>query len=84
MQTQSMLAEGSGIDAASARVMAEGMRARQVYLSTLRIDADRFALRHPEITADADAARVLRSVLIKPEAQTHLDRLRRVEELAAG
>lgn len=74
------------IDAASARVMADGMKATQdpVFLSTLRIDAGAFAHRHPGITADAEAARVLRSVLIKPESETHLDTLRRIEQLAAG
>lgn len=76
----------SEIDAASARVMAGGMKATEdpVFLSTLRIDAASFARRHPGIKADADAARVLRSVLIKPESETHLDRLRRIEQLATG
>jgi glutamate/tyrosine decarboxylase-like PLP-dependent enzyme len=74
------------IDTASARVMADGMKAKQdpVFLSVLRIDAASFARRHPGVNADAAAARVLRSVLIKPESQTHLDRLHRVEQLAAG
>jgi glutamate/tyrosine decarboxylase-like PLP-dependent enzyme len=73
------------IDAASARVMAEGMKATQdpVFLSTLRIDADAFAHRHPGIARDTAAARVLRSVLIKPESETHTEVLRRVEQLAA-
>jgi glutamate/tyrosine decarboxylase-like PLP-dependent enzyme len=75
----------SEIDAASARVLAAGMAAERdpVYLSTARIDAGSFARRHPGVRADAEAARVLRSVLIKPESQTHLDRLRRIERLAA-
>jgi glutamate/tyrosine decarboxylase-like PLP-dependent enzyme len=74
------------IDAASARVMAGGMKAAKdpVFLSTLRIDAGAFAHRHPAITADAEAARVLRSVLIKPESETHLEVLHRIEQLAAG
>ena len=42
------------------------------------------ARRHPGVRADAEAARVLRSVLIKPEAETHPDRLHRIERLAAG
>ena len=76
----------TAIDAASARVMADGMKAAQdpVFVSTLRIDATAFAHRHPAITADAEAARILRSVLIKPESETHLDVLHRIEQLAAG
>lgn len=75
----------SAIDAASARVMTDGMKADRdpVFLSALRIDAGSFARRHPDVAADADATRVLRSVLIKPEAQTHLDLLHRIEQLAA-
>ena len=75
----------SAIDAASARVMSDGMKAARepVFVSALRIDADAFARRHPTVRTDADAARVLRSVLIKPEAETHPDRLRRIEALAA-
>jgi glutamate/tyrosine decarboxylase-like PLP-dependent enzyme len=75
----------SEIDAASARVLAEGMAAgpEPVFVSALRIGAEAFARRHPEVRADADAARVLRSVLIKPEAQSHVDRLHRIERLAA-
>ncbi|MFF8406198.1 hypothetical protein ACF1AB_38970 [Streptomyces sp. NPDC014846] len=38
-----------------------------VILSTLRVGADRFAALHPKVTRDADGARVLRSVLMKPE-----------------
>jgi glutamate/tyrosine decarboxylase-like PLP-dependent enzyme len=75
----------SEIDAATARVLAEGMAATRdpVYVSALRIGSAAFARRHKEIRADAPGARVLRSVLIKPEAETHLDRLRRIERLAA-
>src|SRR5439155_5923525 len=81
-------AEGSlsGIDAATARVLAGGMAAQRdpVYVSALRIGSAAFLRRHKGIRADAPGARVLRSVLIKPEAETHLDRLRRIEGLAAG
>jgi glutamate/tyrosine decarboxylase-like PLP-dependent enzyme len=75
----------SAIDATSARVLSDGMKAGSdpVFLSSLRIDAESFARRHPAVRADADGARVLRSVLMKPEAQTHPDRLRRIENLAA-
>jgi glutamate/tyrosine decarboxylase-like PLP-dependent enzyme len=75
----------SEIDAATARVLAEGMAAQRdpVYVSALRIGSAAFLRRHKQIRADAPGARVLRSVLIKPESETHLDRLRRIERLAA-
>ncbi|MFJ8032204.1 hypothetical protein [Streptomyces sp. NPDC096032] len=54
-----------------------------VFLSTLRVGADRFAVLHPEVTRDADGARVLRSVLMKPESETYVEHLgRRLERLA--
>jgi hypothetical protein len=41
--------------------------------------------RHPGVRADQDGARILRSVLMKPEAQGYVTELHaRVEELAAG
>jgi glutamate/tyrosine decarboxylase-like PLP-dependent enzyme len=75
----------AAIDAASERVLTEGMKAEHepVFLSALRVDGTAFARRHPKIQHDAEAARVLRSVLIKPEAEIHLDRLDRIERLAA-
>ncbi|MER5889409.1 aminotransferase class V-fold PLP-dependent enzyme [Streptomyces sp. NPDC001941] len=76
----------SAVDAASERLLHAGMYASEdpVFLSVLRADADAFARRHPGVVRDADAARVMRSVLIKPEAELHLDRLHaRVEQLAA-
>ncbi|MFJ4081697.1 pyridoxal phosphate-dependent decarboxylase family protein [Streptomyces iakyrus] len=66
----------SGVDAASARVLADGMAGTDpVFLSTLKADRDAFAARHPEVTADADGARILRSVLMKPESEDHVQRL---------
>ncbi|MFI9724175.1 pyridoxal phosphate-dependent decarboxylase family protein [Streptomyces sp. NPDC052396] len=76
----------SAVDTASARMLDEGMNAAEdpVFLSVLRVDADDFTHRHPTVLRDAATARVLRSVLIKPEAETHADRLHaRVERLAA-
>ncbi|MFJ9458406.1 pyridoxal phosphate-dependent decarboxylase family protein [Kitasatospora sp. NPDC101447] len=76
----------SAVDAASDRVLRRGMADEQdpVFLSVLRVDAGDFARRHRGVVADADGARVLRSVLIKPEAQAWLPRLHaRVAELAA-
>jgi hypothetical protein len=77
----------SAIDTASDRLLRESMTAAQdpVYLSVLRTDADAFLRRHPDTAQDASSARVLRSVLIKPEAEGYLEKLHaRVEELAAN
>jgi glutamate/tyrosine decarboxylase-like PLP-dependent enzyme len=75
----------SGVDAATARVLTEGMNATRdpVFLSVLRMSADAFAARGHTVTPDADGARVLRSVLMKPESEQRVPRLHRlVTELA--
>ncbi|WP_079431461.1 MULTISPECIES: aminotransferase class I/II-fold pyridoxal phosphate-dependent enzyme [Streptomyces] len=75
----------SHIDAASDHLMRTAMNDAQdpMFLSVLRTDAKDFRLRHPATRQDADGARVLRSVLIKPEAEHYLDRLHtRVEHFA--
>jgi glutamate/tyrosine decarboxylase-like PLP-dependent enzyme len=75
----------SAIDASSARLLADGMASqrRPVFLSTLRVSADALARRHPAVKTDADAARILRSVLMKPESEGYVPELHaRVEELA--
>jgi len=75
----------SAIDQASARMLAEGMAdpARPAYLSTLRTTAADFARRHPDVKPDGDGARILRSVLMKPEAETYVRDLHaRIEQLA--
>ncbi|MFI7400620.1 pyridoxal phosphate-dependent decarboxylase family protein [Streptomyces sp. NPDC049541] len=76
----------SGIDAASARILGDGMAAPDpVYVSTLKAGHEAFAARHPKITADADGARILRSVLMKPESEHHVEHLHnRLEELAGS
>ena len=77
----------TAIDQASARMLADGMNdpARPVFLSTLTVDADAFARRHPGVAADAGRARILRSVLMKPESETYTAQLHaRLEELASG
>ncbi|OIJ94870.1 pyridoxal phosphate-dependent decarboxylase family protein [Streptomyces colonosanans] len=76
----------SAIDTASARVLADGMTGPDpVFLSTLKADREAFTARHPKITADADGARILRSVLMKPEAEDHVERIHtRVEQLVRG
>jgi glutamate/tyrosine decarboxylase-like PLP-dependent enzyme len=67
----------SAVDAASAAVMRAGMSAAEdpLFLSVLQVDADRFARRHPDVVLDSAGARVLRSVLMKPEHELYVDRL---------
>ncbi|TWP50883.1 aspartate aminotransferase family protein [Lentzea tibetensis] len=67
----------SAIDEASNRVMHDGMNAAAdpVFLSVARASSEAFAQRHPQVDRDADGARVLRSVLMKPESEDHLDTL---------
>jgi glutamate/tyrosine decarboxylase-like PLP-dependent enzyme len=75
----------AAIDEASARILADGMNdpERPVFISTLSVTADAMARRHPEITADRARARILRSVLMKPESHPHVPWLHtRLEELA--
>jgi glutamate/tyrosine decarboxylase-like PLP-dependent enzyme len=77
----------SAIDQASARMLAAGMSdpARPVFLSTLTVEAAAFAQRHSGVTADSERARILRSVLMKPESEGYVTELHaRLEELAAG
>ncbi|ALG12567.1 pyridoxal phosphate-dependent decarboxylase family protein [Kibdelosporangium phytohabitans] len=76
----------STVDARSDALLRAGMAAEDdpVYLSLLRTGADAFLRRHPLVARDADSARVLRSALIKPEAENYLGTLHaRIEELAA-
>ncbi|MCW3063417.1 MAG: pyridoxal-dependent decarboxylase, partial [Solirubrobacterales bacterium] len=75
----------SEIDAASAAVLDAGMADQDdpVFLSLLAVDADVFAARHPDLVRDAEHARVLRSVLMKPEHESAVGWLHaRVEGLA--
>jgi glutamate/tyrosine decarboxylase-like PLP-dependent enzyme len=77
----------SGIDAASAQLLADGMAAaeRPLFVSTLRVSADDFGRRHPAVAADASGARIVRSVLMKPESEQYVTELhRRAEDLARG
>jgi glutamate/tyrosine decarboxylase-like PLP-dependent enzyme len=73
-------------DAASARMLAGGMSGENpVFLSTLSVSADAFRRRHPHVAADSDRARILRSVLMKPESETYVGELHaRVEDLAGS
>jgi glutamate/tyrosine decarboxylase-like PLP-dependent enzyme len=77
----------SAIDEASARMLHEGMAEGdgQVFVSTLTVTADAFSRRDPGIAADRDQARILRSVLMKPESETYVPELHaRIERLAGG
>ena len=74
-----------GVDEASQRLLEAGMDAASepVYLSVLAAGADRLIARRPGLARDAETARVLRSVLMKPEHELHVDWLHaRVTELA--
>ena len=76
----------SRIDQASERILQAGMTGPDpVFLSTLRADAGAFLARHGSVRDDAAGARILRSVLMKPEADTYLPHLHeRLEQLARG
>ncbi|MER6949659.1 aminotransferase class V-fold PLP-dependent enzyme [Nonomuraea sp. NPDC000554] len=76
----------AGVDEATARVLSDGMAGPDpVYVSTLRVDSDALTERHPWLVADAPNARILRSVLIKPEIGDSLEHLhQRLEGLATG
>ena len=76
----------SRIDQASERILRAGMTGPDpVFLSTLRADAGAFLARHGSVQADAAGARILRSVLMKPETEDYVPRLHeRVEQLARG
>ena len=53
-----------------------------VYLSVLRVDVDTISRRHPGRTRDIEQVRILRSAVMNPEAETHLDDLHhRIEGL---
>jgi glutamate/tyrosine decarboxylase-like PLP-dependent enzyme len=73
----------SAVDEASARILTDGMKSDDpVFLSTLKAAREAFTARHPGITADTDGARVLRSVLMKPESEQYVEHLHaRVEKL---
>ena len=75
----------SAIDAASAAVLHAGLADpdRPVFISTLRVSAGALRGRHPDIAANSDAARILRSVLMKPEHEAFVPALHdRLEQLA--
>ncbi len=63
----------AAVDAASAALLRAAMDdPAPVYLSTLRLAADRLRRRDPALAADTGEARVLRSVLMKPEHEGYV------------
>jgi glutamate/tyrosine decarboxylase-like PLP-dependent enzyme len=77
----------SAIDQASARILHEGMTegANQVFVSALTVTADALSRRYPGVAADRERARILRSVLMKPESESYVSELHsRVERLASA
>ena len=75
----------SAIDAAGVAMLRAGMDDPDdpVFLSTLQLSAADLTALHPELDADAPAARILRSVLMKPEHEAAVPWLTsRVEALA--
>jgi len=75
----------SEVDAASAAVFAAGMADPDpVFLSVLRADATALTARHPNLVADTAGARILRSVLMKPDAEPRVPHLHtRLEHLVS-
>ena len=81
------LADSLGdLDVRSAAVFQAGMDAPEdpVFVSLFRLSADRLRQRFPTITGDAPAARVLRSVLMKPEHEAWAERLAARLDALAG
>ena len=75
----------SAVDAASQAVFDAGMNDLHdpVFLSLYRLSADRLGRRFPDLDADRSEARVLRSVLMKPEHEAFVPHLHsRVQALA--
>ncbi|HET9555885.1 MAG TPA: aspartate aminotransferase family protein, partial [Actinomycetota bacterium] len=68
----------AAVDAASAALLQAAMAdPSPVYLSTLRLGAARLRHRDPALAPDTAEARVLRSVLMKPEHEGYVDTLHR-------
>jgi glutamate/tyrosine decarboxylase-like PLP-dependent enzyme len=65
----------SAIDEASTSMMRLGMQDRSAFLATYVTDAAALTRRGHVINADVDHGRILRSVLMKPEAETHVEQL---------
>ncbi len=76
----------SRIDAASGSIMDRGMEDKDdpVFLATYAVTGDALGTRGHTVEADVERGRILRSVLMKPENEDHLDWLHaRITALAA-
>lgn len=76
----------SEIDLQSKKIFELGMRQgnESIYLSTIRMSSHRLAAVFPHVEVDAPGARILRSVLMKPEHEHYVDRLHEsLEKLAS-
>ena len=74
----------SAIDRASGHVLAAGMADSSAFLATYAVSPASLAERGHDVDPDVDRGRILRSVLMKPEAELTVDALHsRVEALAA-
>lgn len=64
------------VDQETARMLESGAEgADSVFLSTLKVRSDALVGRHPGVTADAAEARIVRSVLMKPEFEDFVPQL---------
>jgi glutamate/tyrosine decarboxylase-like PLP-dependent enzyme len=75
----------SQVDARTAAILQAGMGEADdpTFLSVLSVDQASFAQLHADVRIDADSARILRSVLMKPEHELVVERLhQRVQALA--
>jgi len=76
----------SAVDRASVQIMERGMADKRdpVFLATYAVTADALHRRGHRVEADQPQGRILRSVLMKPESEDHLEWLHaRVSQLAA-
>lgn len=76
----------SEVTASTRQLIQAGMRAPSpVYVAALRVPAQRFAARHPDIAIDTEDVEILRSVLIKPVHESWVEKLiTDLEALAPG
>ncbi len=66
----------AGVDAASQSLFERAMSASEpVYLSVARVSAASLHRRHPDIAVGEGTVRVLRSVLMKPEHEDHVEEI---------
>ena len=78
----------SAVDAASQavfRVAGEGEPREQVHVATYAVSADQLRARGHDLVPDVDRARILRSVLMKPESEAAVPAIHaRLEQIASS